>query len=105
MDTGLEVFGLQKDGEEFPADQDQRRYVGHIQCDSQHLMHLINGLLDLSKIKAGAFQLRWETFDAAGASKEVIDSEQPSARKSRLGLKLASRNPRRYQQTTFVSNK
>jgi len=51
---------------------DQRKYVRHILDDSRHLLALINDILDLSKIEAGGLQLRWESFDTAGAIEEVI---------------------------------
>lgn len=55
-----------------PLNQDQHRYIDHILSDSQHLLALINDILDLSKIEAGGLQLHWEVFDTASAIEEVI---------------------------------
>ncbi|HEY6341895.1 MAG TPA: PAS domain S-box protein [Bryobacteraceae bacterium] len=58
-------------------DERQKRFFGHIQKDSQHLLELINDLLDLSKIEAGKLQLRREVFDARAAVEEVLTSIRP----------------------------
>ena len=53
-------------GEELegPLNEKQKRFLGHVHQDSQHLLELINDILDLSKIEAGQMDLHLETFDA-----------------------------------------
>ena len=58
-------------------DDRQKRFFHHISKDSQHLLELINDLLDLSKIEAGKLELRREVFDARAAVEEVLTSIRP----------------------------
>ena len=57
----------------------QKRFLTHIQNDSQHLLDLINDLLDLSKIEAGRLELRNEAFDLAPVLEDVLSSVRPRA--------------------------
>ncbi|MGD1073808.1 MAG: PAS domain-containing sensor histidine kinase [Bryobacteraceae bacterium] len=55
----------------------QKRFVGHIQKDSLHLLDLINDLLDLSKIEAGRLELRHEAFYIDAVIEEALSSVRP----------------------------
>jgi signal transduction histidine kinase/CheY-like chemotaxis protein len=55
-----------------PLNPDQKRFVGHIQQDSRHLLELINDILDISKIESGRLELHPESFKAAEAIAETI---------------------------------
>ncbi len=57
----------------------QKRFLGHIQQGSRHLLELINDILDLSKIEAGHLELKYEDFDLAPAVAEVVATVRPIA--------------------------
>src|SRR5208282_5100905 len=57
----------------------QKRFLGHIQQGSRHLLELINDILDLSKIEAGHLELRYEDFEVAAAVVEVVATIRPMA--------------------------
>ncbi|WP_419913260.1 sensor histidine kinase [Hoeflea sp.] len=50
--------------------REQREYVGLISESGQHLLSVINSMLDLSKIEAGRYELNLETFNV----KEAVDT-------------------------------
>jgi signal transduction histidine kinase len=52
----------------------QHGFVDNIHRDGLHLLHLVNDILDLSKIESGRFELRRETFDLRAVLDEVLSS-------------------------------
>jgi PAS domain S-box-containing protein len=69
-----ELLGEQLEG---PLNEKQRRFINHIHTDSQHLLALINDILDISKIESGRLELRREVFDLARALEETLSSIRP----------------------------
>jgi signal transduction histidine kinase/ActR/RegA family two-component response regulator len=67
-----------------PASDAQR-----IRGAARHLLHLINEILDLSKIEAGRMDVAADTFDAASAVREVIETVRPLADKNANALDIA----------------
>jgi two-component system, NarL family, sensor histidine kinase EvgS len=68
----------------------QQRYVGHIHSGGEHLLKLINDILDLSKIEAGRMELTQEDVNITEAFAEVISSLYPlAAKKSHVLLQEA----------------
>jgi PAS domain S-box-containing protein len=64
---------------EGPLNEKQKRFVQHIYRDSQHLLALINDILDLSKIEAGRLEFRTEEFESFSAVEEVVGTIRPQA--------------------------
>ena len=71
-----ELLGEQIQG---PLNEKQRRFVDHIHRDSQHLLELINDILDLAKIESGKVELRIDPVGATEALEEVLGSCPPRA--------------------------
>lgn len=57
----------------------QRHRVGSIQSAGQHLLHLVNDVLDLAQIEAGKLRLHEEPFDLKALVVEVSEFLQPLA--------------------------
>jgi PAS domain S-box-containing protein len=67
-----------------PLNSDQKRFLGHIQRDSRHLLELINDILDLSKIESGKLELHLEPFKASDAMNETLAGLRPLAAGKRI---------------------
>ena len=57
----------------------QKRFVHHIQTDSEHLLGLINDVLDLSRIEAGGLVVRTEALLLQTAITEAVNAIRPHA--------------------------
>jgi signal transduction histidine kinase/PAS domain-containing protein len=56
-----------------PLTEKGRRYAAQVQQSGQHLLALINDVLDLSKVEAGRLELRREQVAAASAATTAVD--------------------------------
>ena len=57
----------------------QKGFLGHIRTDAEHLLNLINGILDLSKIEAGRLQLAYDVIDLRECISETVSGIQAQA--------------------------
>jgi PAS domain S-box-containing protein len=73
-----------------PLNDEQKRFVGHVRRDSEHLLALINDVLDLSRIEAGGLQLHSEVLELPGLISEVVKAIKPIAEAKGVSLLLAS---------------
>jgi signal transduction histidine kinase len=61
-------------------------YAGLIRSSGTHLLHLVNDLLDLSKIDAGRYDLDLELFDARTVIDEVLRLSADAAERKQIVL-------------------
>ncbi len=69
-----------------PLDEEQRELVDMLSSSSESMLHLINDLLDLSKIEAGALKLVPEPFDLRSVAESTFDMVGMTA--AQRGLRL-----------------
>jgi signal transduction histidine kinase len=65
-----------------------RGYAEDIHASGQHLLDLINDILNLSKVEAGSEELHEEDVDAAAVARSVLRLVQQRAEKGGVGLEL-----------------
>jgi len=72
---------------EFSGEKAMAADLGKVLAAGEHLLQLINAILDLSKIEAGKMEVYLETFSVAALVEEVVAVIQPLVAKKRNGLK------------------
>ncbi|MEO7804655.1 MAG: ATP-binding protein [Actinomycetota bacterium] len=70
-----------------PKPADVRKHSKAIQASGQHLLGLINDILDLSKIEAGKLVLYCENVPVRKVFRDVVEVMQPMARAKSINLK------------------
>jgi PAS domain S-box-containing protein len=69
-----------------PLNEKQHEYLTDVLNSSQHLLQLINDVLDLAKIEAGKMELFPETFSVREATEEVCSILAPLAKKKNIAI-------------------
>jgi len=62
------------------------RFLSQIHSSGQHLLQLINDILDLSKVEAGQMELQLQTVELGSLTDEVRSSVEPLARSKTITL-------------------
>jgi signal transduction histidine kinase/ActR/RegA family two-component response regulator len=74
------------DGVPGPLNADQRDYVQHIHTSGQHLLTLINDVLDLSKLQAGRIELEQRQLHLADMVTEACTFVLPGAQRKHQSI-------------------
>ena len=98
-----------KDGLTGELTPEQKAFVGDIHGSGRHLLSLINDILDLSKVEAGAMKLDSEPVELGTLLQGTLSMVRESAMKRRVVLDLAvepgippfAADPRKLKQIVF----
>ena len=73
----------------------QREFLGIVDRNGEHLLNLINDILEISKIEAARIELRMEEFSPAELGRDLVATFQPKAdaKSVRLELNLSPELP------------
>jgi PAS domain S-box-containing protein len=74
-------------------DSERIMYASCIKASGAHLLHIIDDILDLSKVEAGHFQIEWRRFCVSELIAECMQSMSVLAQKKRIDLKLVCDTP------------
>ena len=66
----------------------QQRAVGNISKSGKHLLHLINDILDLSKVEAGKLELNYKDFDLATRLNTIRNLLSPIADRKNIKVEI-----------------
>jgi len=79
--TGILLQGLAG-----PLNDEQTKQLGMARNSAEHLLDLINDVLDISKIESGQLEIAFEPFDMHEAIEKVVKSLVPMAENKGLAL-------------------
>ncbi len=72
-----------------PLTDEQSKQLNMVRKSANHLLSLINDVLDISKIEAGQLQVSFEPFDLNAAIEHTLLSTRPAAERKGLSLSLS----------------
>ena len=86
LNSILGFTSLMREGMAGPLSDEQRRQLGFVHGSAEHLLALINDLLDLSRIESGRMDVAMAAFDFAAVAAEVGVNLKPLL--AQKGLRL-----------------
>ncbi len=88
LNSILGFTSLMREGMAGPLTDEQRRQLGFVHGSGEHLLALINDLLDLSRIESGRMDVAMAPFDFAAVAAEVGVSLKPLIMQKGLRLEF-----------------
>lgn len=82
------IIGMVRELTKTSLDSNQKIFLKHAGSASQHLLSILNNILDVSKIEAGEFQLDCRPFSLSSVFHEVEAIMAPSAKEKMLDLEF-----------------
>ncbi|GAA0816024.1 hypothetical protein GCM10009111_15190 [Colwellia asteriadis] len=72
-----------------PLNAQQQEYLTQLQLSSNNLMHILNDILDISKIEAGKLSIEQQPFDFKEMLTNVVKVFEPQIQKKKLSLTVS----------------
>jgi signal transduction histidine kinase len=88
LNSILGFTSLMREGMAGPLTAEQQRQLGFVHASGEHLLALINDLLDLSRIESGRMDVTLAPFDFAGVAAEVGQQLKPMVEQKGLKLEI-----------------
>jgi len=70
-----------------PLNEEQKKQLSIVRGSAQHLLSLINDVLDISKIEAGQMKIAFEDYDLPSTIDKTVGSARPLAEKKGLDFR------------------
>jgi signal transduction histidine kinase len=86
----LGYTSLLLEGVSGPLNDKQARNLGRVDSNAQHLLALINDILDISRIEAGRMPLTLESMDVTALVHEVLAELEPLIARTKLAVTAAA---------------
>jgi signal transduction histidine kinase len=83
-----ELMGDERAGRAMPLSASQREHLEMIRISADHLLTLINEVLDLARIEAGHMRLEAEPVKPQAIAAQCLDSLRPIAAQKLIGIEL-----------------
>ncbi len=76
-----------------PLTTDQREYTEEVATANARMVHLVNALLNVSRLELGKMQLNPETVEAAKLLSDIADSFKLELKRRRMTLNIETTSP------------